>query len=355
MIDPELGKLRGKDPEAVPILIDMISQAVDDNERSLAEERARLAETVKGKAILVIDSSFGVPTANLQTRLRYLREIDAQEPAAHLVLKKVLKKEVPRNTTEVFGQFFGPGVNLVHQDIRYQRGYYRGEVGAVILTGSPANVDFVGTRDKLSKHTSLGDKEVCDRLENVHNFCLKEGIPVLAFCFGFQMISKLLGGEVKEMDEDRGGFETVTVTKNGGRVLKGLFGKELSGGEAYVSHGQQAFLNPEASLEILELVDSESGQKISHGSINADQKDASFNGNVLRNVQQVRQLMEDGRYVSLALQSHPELAFVNALLRNLISNVSLAEYGKIPQRMSFPKELLGLITDFLGAHKRIRR
>jgi hypothetical protein len=38
MIDPELGKLRGKDPEAVPILLDMISQAVDDNERSLAEK-----------------------------------------------------------------------------------------------------------------------------------------------------------------------------------------------------------------------------------------------------------------------------------------------------------------------------
>jgi hypothetical protein len=41
--------------------------------------------------------------------LRYLREIDAQEPAAHLVLKKVLKKEVPRNTTEVLGNFLVRG------------------------------------------------------------------------------------------------------------------------------------------------------------------------------------------------------------------------------------------------------
>lgn len=355
MIDSELGKLRGKDPVAAPVLLDIISQAVGDNEKSFADERKRLAEVVKGKAILVIDSAFGVPTANLQTRLKYLREIDGQPDVANLVLQKGLRGQVPRNTTEVFGKFLGPGVNLIHQDIRYSQRHYRGEVAGVILTGSPANVDFVGSREKLSKHTSLGDKEVCDRLKNVHDFCVNEGIPVLAFCFGFQMISKLLGGEVKEMEEDRGGFETVTVTKSGGRVLRDLFGRELEGGEAYVNHSQQAFLNPEASLEILEMTDRETGHKVSHGSINADPNDVSFNGNIGRNVQQIRQLMEDGRYISLALQSHPELAFVNALLRNLISNVSLSEYEKIPQRMSFVKELLVLMTDFLGAHRRIRK
>jgi hypothetical protein len=333
-------------------LLDVISQATDTYERSFADERMRLAHTVRGKAILVIDSSFGVPTVNLQSRLKYLREIDGQPDAANLVLQKCLGGVVPRNTTEVLSKFLGPDVNLVHQDIRYQRRYFKGEVAGIILTGSPANVDYDGSDQKLSKHTSLGHREVFERLKNIHNFCLAEGIPVLAFCFGFHIITKLLGGDVKEMEESRSGFETVTVTEKGNKVLKNLFGRRLGGGDVYVSHSQQALLNPRASLELMDIEDEDSGKRISHGSISANPDDANFNDNPLRNASRVRQLMEDGRYVSLALQSHPELAFVNAILRNLIANKAVSEYEKLPGRMRFVGELLALMTDFFAAHKR---
>jgi hypothetical protein len=51
MDNAELISSKSRDPSKVAELLDVISQATDTYERSFADERMRLAHTVRGKAI----------------------------------------------------------------------------------------------------------------------------------------------------------------------------------------------------------------------------------------------------------------------------------------------------------------
>lgn len=351
----ELSRLPMSDPGKTSALLDVVSQAIDSYHGILGETQRRAADVFADKQVLVVDSSFGVPTLNIQARLKYLREFEDAPELASLILQKALRGRVPRSTTDLYRLIFGDRVKLVHRDVRYRRGSEPSDSDGMFLTGSPAYVTERHDRiAKASRSTSMTNADVFDRVNELHEGAISENLPVFGACYGLQIITHRLAGEVVKMEDPSIGLRYVGLTRFGRFSAYDVFDLDIPpSGVLHASHGDMVLPNPRYSREMLRTVDDDS--PISHGTINISPADGRFSGNQWKDARLIKELLADGRYLSLGLQPHFEITFLHNLFRKLISNAPLEDYDNLVQMMDYVKSMVELVTEFFAQHKNFNR
>lgn len=96
---------------------------------------------------------------------------------------------------------------------------------------------------------SGGPSSVLDEGAPTLDFALLEGLPVLGICYGLQLMSHKLGGQVEKADEREYGRRTLSFSESGS-FLEGFGGEQV-----WMSHGDQVLQAP-AGFDVIAGTDS---------------------------------------------------------------------------------------------------
>lgn len=119
----------------------------------------------------------GIPYRTLTEQLTGIRE--KHEPYLHSVER-------------AGGEAIPIGLNLPVSELEKRAR----ELDAIVLPGSPADVD--PSRYRVARHSKTADADVARETTDLTllRHCLSEGKPVLAICYGVQILNVYLGGSL---------------------------------------------------------------------------------------------------------------------------------------------------------------
>jgi GMP synthase-like glutamine amidotransferase len=316
----------------------------------MKEVRAELKGVVGDKRILVFDAAFDLPSINMAARLSKLRHAGLNE-VHDCIGEGVFDGEIPSTVTAFMQNLLGGDVNLIHRDVRDGVCSLDG-FDALILGGSPACVTASECDDLAMEGEDLTHKEVFDLVAEIHNRAMVQGMPVIGVCYGSHVLTKIHNGIVERLDSPRVGMKAVGMGK-GRTFLSDFSGVEMDEfGEAYVAHADASVAFGPASKPFAMM--DVNGVNVSQIAMHLDPRVARFSGDDDLDLQMIRELMADGAYSALGLQAHFELTFPHLLLHHVLGKEVFDQYKLIVKRMEFTKQILGVISGFLAAHRNFR-
>jgi GMP synthase (glutamine-hydrolysing) len=335
-------------PKALEQALDESSGKIERHLTSLGEAQKNFAEIAKGKSLLLVDTTLGNPARLIQKGLDKLHD-QGWEEVAKLYLQKLYGGQPPKNTLKIFQDFLGPEIQLVHQDIRYDK-TGAGQIDAAIFTGSPADVSKALANPDAEVREGITHGEVYRRAVEFYREASDENLPVLGICFGHQMISSARGGEMIRQGEvhAKTGIEKITPTEYGADFLAAIqLGepKNLSG-EIAAFHGESVKPNPESSALILRTSDRDPA--IVHGLFHVAEK--TFSGDPEQDAALISELLKDKKHVALTLQGHPEYTGAADII-----TFAIKEDPRIFQRTQgrvVTSDMLNMFAKFLKKHGR---
>jgi GMP synthase (glutamine-hydrolysing) len=108
-------------------------------------------------------------------------------------------------------------------------------------------VPFSITSEEIKKHSPKGivlsggpNSVYQDNAPHIEKGILNSGVPILGICYGMQLITKLLGGEVEASDKREYGLAKLTRTDS----KSVLFDKNINGSRIWMSHGDHVKTPP---------------------------------------------------------------------------------------------------------------
>lgn len=282
------------------------AESLGDAHRAMSE--ALQTAALRGKAVLLLDSTSGNPSRLVKEGFRKLHDRGWDELVT-LYLQKFFGHELPENTQWFFQKLFGNQAPLQRHDTRAGHVPLDTSIGAVVFTGSPADVTRALSPEKRNRevfpNAGYTHGHIFDTVRGVYAEAQQKRIPVIGLCYGHQVIAHEHGGTVQRGPEyEKRGREEVAPTPYGAELIAGVFGSDIipPRGKVVEFHKEAVSQAGERSALLLHAADRD--PHIIEGLIHIPH--GQFTGDAAHDAALVKQLFADNEHLALTIQSHPE-------------------------------------------------
>lgn len=298
-----------KRPRKLEKMLDESSTAIEVHLRTLVEAQREMEGAMDGRTALLVDTTLNNPRGLLEASARKLHDRGWEELAT-LYIEKLFGGRLPEHTGEMFQQFLGPNVHLVHHDIREARPPTSENIDAVFFSGSPADVSKGLAQPDAEVRPGITHGQVYARSRSLYREAAQQNLPVVAVCYGHDMITQEHGGTVvRDSAHANVGMEGIEASVGGGELLAGVLGFERPmQGRIGAFHSEAVQHNPSRSALLLHTSDRDPA--IVHGLMHiageANGASGEFSGDAAHDIELVQSLLADRKHLALTVQGHPE-------------------------------------------------
>lgn len=215
-----------------------------ENLPQLLAAQTEFAQALPAGRVLLVDHTLGRVANAARAQAATMAQTPNLNPEVADYLKDVQEFGLPEHTHELYRQFFGLDLPMVSHKITEAGLPDLNGVSCVILSGSPANISTALADPTAEIAPGCSNKDVLDRSSAVVRLAMQKNIPVIGMCYGHQVMSYVMGGEVHRFPSPSMGLIELSIPDPAQQLLKQWnLDAELFSGTVPAFHQDHAVLS----------------------------------------------------------------------------------------------------------------
>lgn len=311
----------------------------------LKEAQQQFSSVMKGKRIVVFDFGCDVPTNNQKKYYEILKH-RGHEALADMLVQTGLGGSIPENASGFFRLLFGEEVQLHHVSCTTDTPIDMHDVALVVFSGSPCMISEVHTETASERDTLLYSQAM-----NILERVIECQIPLFGVCFGHQIVSEYIGGQITKMPLKKKSWQELIPETHGKNVVEATLEKAYSilpSGYVPVYHSESTSVNTCQSLPVYQ---SSCDDAIVHAAIHIHPDAGSFVGLAQTDANVLRHAIRSNQFIAVTVQSHPELVAVHPFAE-FADTGDDEVFARACEHNLIADDILQLLTDILAMRQK---